>query len=407
MKNKNQKLSLCRYASSMVGHMPSRLIWQNAPSTHPQETSTVASALDDLNTGITEQQGAVQRELEQHLGEPIQMDDLIENEDGALDVIGRLAETWDDTFEKLSGYIGLLFGRKIPNNQFEEAVHTPSVDKHTEEEEEERANPLGNITIKNNHEVSRRHFNRAKHAAEALDIHPEWKTYLNNASIKWGFSVSTLASFIEIESSWNPNDTPTYEDKDGKKVHAKDEAGVPIKRILTKEEQKNRGLKLYSSASGLAQVMRRDSPKYAEKRYDEFVRERGSSSGIPPKNDPELFFNAEIAIDYMAWHLKNKVNEVKRLVENSNGAFPDNYKDIEGNMKFLYMSYNNGAYGYLVLRRYQENPTSENFNKLVYFQKRDYKSRDGKKSLGLEGNVRASIGDKAAQVHKAFESFLG
>ena len=134
------------------------------------------------------------------------------------------------------------------------------------------------------------------------------------------------------------------------------------------------------------------------------MAELGGGAELREKDDQELFYDPEVAIDFMGWHLRNKINEVKHHVDKSGGAFPEHYKDIENDMKFLYMSYNNGAWGYLVLRRYLDNQTEENRNALTWFQKRDYKNKKGG-SMGLEGAVRAGVGDKAAQVVKAFESF--
>lgn len=390
--------------ASRIGE--SRVAWRIDSTSSKPEVPQSSQNLEGLADSLQGQSAKVKKQFEAELGAPLNLDEIVGNEPQELALAGKVAEGWVDTFDKLSGSLGLLLGKPTSKYFFEAVAHTDSVERQWNQDEEEKKNPLPPVAIRireSTTNVSRGNYNRAKHAADALNRHPEWKKFVDRTATRFGFTRAILASFIEIESAWNPNDTPVYvELATGKLIHAATADGKPEKRLLSKEERARRGLKLYSSAHGLAQVMQYDEPRYIAERYDQLVQERGGTAGLPAKNDPELFYNDEVAIDFMGWHLNNKKNEVASMVITK--KYPESYliSGKEPDSNWLYLSYNSGAKGYLAMRSYMDNPTPENYANLTWFQKRDWH-----KTGVLEGLQRVQTGDKAAQIIRAFEAPLG
>lgn len=241
-------------------------------------------------------------------------------------------------------------------------------------------------------ELGWRNSKRAKHAVERLRDHPDWQAALERASERHGIPVKTLIAFIEMESSWNPDSAPMWENRDGRIVKGK----------FTEEEAAGRGLTLYSSAHGLAQAMKDNVPGYARKRYQDFRSENPDLS-LPAESN---LYNPLIAIDFAAYHLKEIIGDVNLIVdrEGAEKGFKPEWKLHPGSdVAYLYMAYNNGQRGYLLLRRYLENPTKENEAGLTYFQKRPYRKREPDGSQILEGIARARHASRVAQVASAIE----
>jgi hypothetical protein len=214
---------------------------------------------------------------------------------------------------------------------------------------------------------------------------------LERASARHGIPIQTLVGFIEMESGWNPDSAPMWKNKDGKIIKGK----------FTREEARGRGLALYSSAHGLAQAMGFNVPTYARKRYGDF---RNENPHLTLSAEPDLY-NPLIAIDFAGYHLKEIISSVNRIVDGKMGAregFKPQWKlEPGGDVTHLYMAYNNGAYGYLVLRRYLENPTKANEAGLVWFQQRKKRDKNGNEIL--EGVARARYATRVAQVASAIE----
>lgn len=392
-----------RYENYQFNIGMARFVYENAgPSAGPAETAPPPNEKADLAELLGMRTGAHEHAKEL-LGDHFDLFDT-KTEDGRQGLLERLSQAWDKTVDQLVGTLARIFGKSVDKSDIEDFIQSASAEKESEEKDAEEKDP-GKVTIKENKEVSKRNWSRAKHAADHLNEHKDWLGFTKRAAEKWHLPVSTLATFIEMESGWNPNSAPVYKDQNGNKISGK----------FTPDEAKDKGLTLVTSAHGLAQAMRKSVPKYARERYQQFHAESGNSN-LP--EEPNLY-DPETAIDFMGWHLDEIIHGANGIIENPQahfsskeierfglqpGAFPESYKlTAESDVKWLYMAYNNGGLGYLVLRRYRENKTEENKSKLTWFQQRDYESKG--KSLGLEGEVRANYADRVAQVASAFKDF--
>lgn len=175
-----------------------------------------------------------------------------------------------------------------------------------------------------------------KQARDALAAHPDWRQYIQEASAQFHVPSYVLLAFIRMESGFNP----------GAKAAT-------------------------SRCRGLAQA---DPRTFAE-----FKRQTNQ-----PNADP---FNPKDAIVFMAWYCDFLIKTVNRTAPQY--GFPQNrIAFTQQDIQHLYMAYNNGPAGYVVLRRYLENPSSENFNRLLPFQKRRIGNRpDGENRAAYARHV--------------------
>lgn len=429
MKNLHKNLF---HVGAQVQTNESRLVWQNAPTDVPTPVPPTMSApepkkeIHDKNeqigpfADINKYVGALgKHEAEESLDEKIELNDIVGDSEKEMGLIERLSKTWTDTMDKLDAYLSAMFGRGVSHEEADGATRHETVEKEIEEQKDEKEHPQGTVKLRTTRDVKARNVKRAEHAASVL-AKPEnrkWNDYLNHSSAKWGFPPSTLAAFIEMESAWKPEDEATYLDKNsGKKVHA------GSKTILSKGEQEARGLKLTSSARGLAQWMGYDWESYQKSgRYEKFLEERksnGSTDPLPSPSDPNLAnllpYIPEVAIDYVGFHLHEKISHVNRMVDNPMGisakvrknlaidqnSFKPEYKlDEKSDVADLYLAYNSGELGYLVYRRYHDGVDTDK-NHMVWFQRRDYQVNGETK---VEGDVRAQHGVRVAEVAAAFQ----
>lgn len=330
-------------------------------------------------------QNTVQSEWEDALGEKVDFDELAQNTETLDEKIEKLCKAWTGTMDQL---FALMAPFRMKPSDVRDAMADSVPPPASGEDHDTKEPPPPDWKTG---ELGWRNSRRAKHAVERLRDHPDWQRALERASARHGIPVKTLVAFIEMESGWNPDSAPMWENKDGRIIKGK----------FSREEARERGLKLYSSAHGLAQAMRKNVPTYARERYQNF---RSENPHLTLPAEPDLY-NPLIAIDFAAYHLKEIVAGVNRIVDGSMGARkelkPEWKLDPAGDITYLYMAYNNGAYGYLVLRRYLENPTRENEEGLVWFQKRMKRDRNGNEML--EGTARARYASRVAQVASAVE----
>lgn len=378
---KNEKIQ-CRGLNNLQKNFreETRLVFENAeptnapasaPSAAPPE-STSAEALRDLRTEVTAEtlDTTLEGAAKELLGEDIKSQEVLSDAERLGQALDKLELAWN---RGKDAWNGLLVALGINPKQREErsADIIPSSEPAgvAEENEPKYEEPEGwpghegKVVLKN--------WNRAKHAAIKLEEQPKLLDYIEKTAPKYNLRVSTLVTFIELESSFNVNSRP------------KDKKGDFL-----------------SSAIGLAQAIAADRKSY--RRYRQSI---GDSIPEPlpasaEQHDKALndraFLDPEIAIDFMGWHLRNKITEVNRHV--ALGQFPPEYGLTEkSDIRYLYMSYNNGAWGYLVLRRYIENPSEENKKKLTDFQ---LELRDGKEVWKL----KAEVADRASEVAQAYEA---
>lgn len=328
--------------------------------------------------------GTVKAKWEDALDEEVDFGELTNSPEALGAKIDQLFKSWGGTFDELCALMA-PFHMRSSDVRDAMADFVPPVASGEEQDPKEAPPPDwkgGELGWKNS--------KRAKHAVEKLRGQRDWKIALERASNRHGIPVRTLIGFIEMESEWNPDSSPMWKNADGKIIHGK----------FTKEEAAGRGLTLYSSAHGLAQAMGFNVPTYARKRYGDF---RNENPHLTLPAEPDLY-NPLVAIDFAAYHLHELISSVNSIIarQGAKKGFKPEWKlDKGSDVAYLYMAYNNGAYGYLVLRRYLENPTQENEEGLVWFQKRKERDRDGNEIL--EGVARARYATRVAQVASAIE----
>jgi hypothetical protein len=321
---------------------------------------------------------------EDALGEEVNFDALTKSPDSLGEALDKLFKAWTGTFDELCAIVTPFHMRRTDVlDAVAETVPAPP----PEEENEPTSKSWQGLMAG---ELSAKDSRRATRAVEKLRDHPDWQVAVERASSRHGIPVGTIIAFIEMESGWNPNSEPMWKNQHGKIIHGK----------FTKEEARRAGLKLYSSAHGLAQAMGFNVPTYARERYGAF-RSENPQLNLPAQPD---LYNPLTAIDFAAYHLKEIISSVNHLVDRRGAreGFKPQWKlDPGADVTYLYMAYNNGAYGYLVLRRYLENPTEKNEAGLTWFQRRKQHDRDGNEIL--EGVARARYARRVSQIASAIE----
>lgn len=192
-----------------------------------------------------------------------------------------------------------------------------------------------------------------KHLAE----NATWKSYIEAASQKYNIPVSTFVAFIQMESGFRADARPV--DPETKK---------PL-----------------SSARGLAQAVKES--------FDEYKR-----AGHPDA-DRE---NPADAIDFVGFHIQQKTRAVSAILDRAKPeqGYREEYRLTNNSpVKWLYLAYNSGERGYLAYRRYQDNPSQENFDALTYFQKRESKNE----KYQFEYEERVAYASRVERVAAAYE----
>ena len=172
--------------------------------------------------------------------------------------------------------------------------------------------------------------------------------YIKASAQNHNIPVSTIVAFIAKESGFNPN------------------SKCPR-----------------SSARGLAQALEGTWETYQNK------------TGQPNADQ----FNPKDSIDFMAWYCRDLINSVNAKIDRE--GLSQDYKLSGADVKNLYISYNQGPAGYLLLRTYLDNPTAANFNAMCSFQKCVRgRSADGKPIYGWQ--ARADYAGRVASVAQAY-----
>lgn len=278
-------------------------------------------------------------------------EDIAKDPDKLSESIRRLSASWEKLGKSFESLAKLFEPLGVDEEEIEATLREPAansdvaeVDKAAEENPpEEQTKPPQGIDKKD--------FANAKHAAQKLSENPTWMDYIKNASRKYDIPISTIVAFIQMESCFNPK---------SKKPGA--------------------------SAEGLGQIIKNTFAEYKK-----------SSKALDGDR-----LNPETAIDCVAWVCRSKIDGV-----NNNPTCEEKYKLKPTDVANLWLAYNNGAKGYIVLRRYLDNPTQENFAKLRPFQK-ETRFKNGKKifryQVAVEYSQRIS---NVAQAYKGnFESSL-
>lgn len=359
-----------------------RLVWEHggpasAPSLHVSPPSVPdlpeTSPLHSLRSEVTAEtlDTVLVDSLRELTGEEVSAQEVLSDIDRLGEALDKLQLTWNKGKDAWNGLlVALGINPKEREEKASDIIPASEPAGVAPENEPKYEPPEG--WEDNPRKISLRNLNRAKHAAMKLAEQPTLLAYIEKTSKKYNIPVSTLVTFVEIESSFNVNSRP--KDKKGN---------------------------FLSSAIGLAQAIAADRKSYRKYRQsigDPIPEPLPYSPDQPDKaiND-RAFLDPEIAIDFMGWHLRNKIAEVNRHV--ARGQFPAEYAFTEkSDVRYLYMSYNNGAWGYLVLRRYIENPTEENKKKLTGFQ---LDIRDGKEEVW---KLKQEVADRASEVAQAYEA---
>lgn len=309
----------------------------------PQPKETEPSTADALH-GLAADVNKNTRQAEINVfGKPLDTSELENDVEKLAATMEQLAKNWDKLGDKVNAILARL---GLTPTEFETAMHEPGESV----EETEEPEPPDWKTNKGK-DLSWKDYNHAENAQKKLAEKPEWMEWIKQTALKYDVPDSTLVTFIEMESSFNPNAKTKYE----------------------------------KGAKGLAQAI--------DKTFDNYRRAIGQ-----PNADP---FDPKTAIDCMGWYISTMVQTVNALVDR--GAFPPEYKlSTRSPIRYLYMTYNNGPDGYLVLRRYIENPTKENFAKLRDFQKFiKGKKKDG--SVLYDGENRYNYALRVEKVAQAYE----
>lgn len=169
-----------------------------------------------------------------------------------------------------------------------------------------------------------------------------WMPYVRKACARFGVPIFVLLGIIRRESSFNPLTMNYIDPQTGK---------------------------LKSTATGLGQFRDCDWKNFLNSPENPW----GPSIGMEGRLNPEY------AIFATARHIRNKVEGVKRLIARAGkDGFPPPHFELNlknakpEDVKWIYMSYASGAWGYCLLRRYFESPDektkTENYAKLRDFQ---------------------------------------
>lgn len=261
--------------------------------------------------------------------------------------IKRLGASWEKLGKSFEGLAKIFKPLGVDEEELEATLREPEVNpdsadtKETEPADWEKIKPAG---------VSFKDYKHAEKASQRLKEHPDWSKHIEESARKYNIPVSTIVAFIAKESGFNP---------------------------LSKCSE--------SSARGLAQAL------------DGTWRTYQIKTGQPnaDRNNPED------AIEFMAWYCRDLIKTVNAKIDRE--GLPQNYKLNGFDVKNLYMSYNQGPTGYLLLRVYSNNPTTANFNAMRSFQKCIRGSdKDGKPIYGWQ--ARADYAGRVAGVAQGYAS---
>lgn len=322
---------------------------ETAPAAPPENPTQSALAGLMAETG-----DAAKAEASGTLEEPIDFDKLGNDPNKLGDVMERLAAAWDKGWE---AFYALFAPMGLKAGDVDAALNTPGKAREDTKEPE----PPG-FEKENGAKMTWKDWKSMEHAALALEKNPTWLDYIKETSNKYDIPVSTLVAMLEMESGFNPNARPGINPKTGKPE---------------------------SAALGLAQGMPSAITNYKQQ------------TGNPHAD----LSNPATAIDFMGFHITQGVRNVNRLIETSaaTAGFKSEYRlTSRSEVKYLHMTYNNGELGYLVLRRYMDNPTEENFDRLTFFQKRERgKHKDG--SVLYEWEQRAAYSERVGNVARIYD----
>lgn len=270
-------------------------------------------------------------------------EDIARDPDKLSESIRRLSASWEKLGKSFDSLAKLFEPLGVDEEELEATLREPGanpdvaeVDKAAEENPpEEQTKPPEGI--------DRKDFAHAKHAADKLSQNPSWKDCIEKASAKYDIPKSALIGIMKMESGLN-----------------------------------SKSKAIGASAEGLGQIM-----------PNTFARYKKSSEALNgDRSDPET------AIDCVAWVCRNNINSV-----NNNPTCEAKYKLKATDVANLWLAYNNGAKGYIVLRRYMDNPTQKNFAKLYPFQK-STRFKNGQKIFRWQASVEYS--KRVASVAQAY-----
>ncbi|MBI5413781.1 peptidoglycan DD-metalloendopeptidase family protein [Candidatus Peregrinibacteria bacterium] len=345
------------------------------PATGKPAEGPAASVLKDLRAGVTASAGNAAKEV---LGGSIDLNNIKNNPetfDNTLESFGKAMENLGGTWEQLTAlwdkFCAILAGTGLSRSEIGAALKKPELtatdtkkpNEETEDAAVEPEKPVG--------QFDKNDLENAKNIATALSKNSTWMTYIDQACERHKspdgkkLPASTLAAIIQMESSFNPD-------------------------AIAKK----------SSAIGLAQAVHGSATEYKSLRYASFKAENPNAAW---SENPDLK-NPQVAIDFVAWHVNKKIAEANEAVQKEGIPEPNasKYKlNLASDTKWIYMAYNNGGRGYVVLRRYLENPNEENKKHLLPFQNGQYKY--GGKSM-LEGEARALHAERVAKVGAIYEA---
>ena len=259
--------------------------------------------------------------------------------------IKRLGASWEKLGKSFDGLAKIFEPLGVDEEEIEATLREPEANPDSADTTE--AEPA-DWKEKKPADVSFKDYKHAEKASQKLKEHPDWSKYIKDSAQKYNIPVSTIVAFIAKESGFNPN-------------------------------SKCSG----SSARGLAQALDKTWRTYQEK------------TGQPnaDRNNPKD------AIEFMAWYCGDLIKSVNAKIDRE--GLPQNYKLSGSDVKNLYMAYNQGPTGYLLLRVYLDNPTTANFNAMRSFQKcvRGHNA-DGKPIYGWQ--ARADYAGRVASVAQAY-----
>lgn len=301
-----------------------RLVWKEAGGSE----SPAAAPMPVPETGPTSLQAGIQehmqREVVAAIGEPLDYAALRENPDSLGDAIKKLSVAFEKLGKSFDELAAIFAPLGVKPSEIEYSLQTPDAAAE-KPSSADTAQAEAEIAQKGKEaKTSAGALSRVKLAERKLKEHPEWMEYIHQASAKYNIPVSTIVAFITMESGWNP------------RAHNA------------------------SSASGFAQVITGTLNTYK--------RSTGNPSADP--------YDPKTSIDIAAWVCRDIINSVNQTVDRqgTQQGFKQEYKIGLSDIRKLYLSYNNGPWGYLVLQRYVDNPTPENFGKMTWWQRR---TRDG------------------------------
>ncbi|MBI2638185.1 M23 family metallopeptidase [Candidatus Peregrinibacteria bacterium] len=346
-------------------------------SRQPDAPAESADAAQNLFTSIEE---GSRRMADEKLGQSVDWDAVAENPESAADMVGDLSDSWDNLdkeWDRFCAVVGAIF--KIPTKKIieiaearEPAKREPGAAAEDIQLTPEDLERDPNMT---------KEQKRAEHAAMKLAEHPTWQAQIEITSRKYNIPVSTLVTFIEMESSFNPNSRPGIDPETGKPE---------------------------SSATGLAQAMPSGIAHYKKSQYELF-RQENTNLGLAAIAD---LTEPATAIDFMGWHIVQKIRGVNRIIDRSDSqqGFPDSYRlTTRSDVRYLYMSYNCGEFGYLVVRRYldaRENFGPDDPRTVAYHNQFDNKNTRFllKIQNGKEGwERRSKYAERVAQVAVVYD----